>query len=231
MKNISFLFTLVVGMLLFVGCPAQRQNNTPTQQKMSHQQDSLDLIAQANQKRIAQMPIQELFAKLSVESSQNREPFNSSAFIELSRRKEVTADTILRAINTSDRASLLSLLLLRVKDTVMYKNVDVKKRTAILLDALKKSETFNLWGLPHLNLEAASNALIECGTTALSELRPLLKDCRKINFYGDEEYLEFKKYNYRFCDFVLFYYKTIQNDKFIMPEKQEERDLLIRQIK
>jgi hypothetical protein len=128
-------------------------------------------------------------------------------------------------------AGLLPLLLLRKLDNKSYLQVPAENRAKILTDALQASKYFNTWGLPNFNLEDASRALIEAGRSAVPALKRMLSDTRPAPVFGSQEYMVYKQYNYRLCDYALFFLERIEgNAEFQLPMSVTDRDSEIKKM-
>ena len=104
-------------------------------------------------------------------------------------------------------------------------------RASILTGALQTSKYFNVWGLPNFYLEDASRAMIEAGRGAAPALRRMLVATRQAPVFGSQEYMVYKRYQYRLCDYAVFFLERIAgNTKFSLPLAPAERDILIKQM-
>lgn len=173
-----------------------------------------------------------LLRKLAEQSKAKREPFNSLAYRELQGRTDVNTDALAALVNETKNAdALLPLLLLRKLNEGAYLNIPSAERAAVLTDALRNAKTFNAWGLPHLYLEDASKAMLETGESAGPALRRMLSDCRPAPVFGGQEVIESKRYQYRLCDYALFFLERLQgHGDFRMPMAPADRDALIAQL-
>lgn len=171
-----------------------------------------------------------LLSKLVEQSTAQKEPFNSLAYRELKTRTNVDSSALVSLVKQNDNASgLLPLLLLRKLDNQSYLGVPVEIRAKILTDALQGSKNFNTWGLPHLYLEDASNAMLEAGTSTVPALTRMLSETRPAPLFGSQEYMEYQRYHYRLCDYALFFLEKIKgNADFRMPLSAPDRDTLIK---
>jgi len=86
--------------------------------------------------------------------------------------------------------------------------------------------------LPNFNLGDASHALIEAGSSAAPALKRMLSDARPAPAFSSQEYMEYKKYQYRVCDYALLFLEMIKGNKskFRMPVSPAERDALIKSL-
>jgi len=173
-----------------------------------------------------------LLQKLMEQSKAQREPFNSPAYRELKDRRDVDSKALVALVKeNSDASGLLPLLLLRHLDRKSYLNVPVELRAKILTDALQHSKYFNVWGLPNFYLEDASDAMIEAGKSATPVLKRMLADTRPAPVFGSQEYMVYKQYKYRVCDYALFFLEQVAGKQdFRMPVSPAERDAVIKQI-
>ena len=173
-----------------------------------------------------------LLAKLMEQSATQKEPFNSPAFRELKGRTDVDSKSLVSLVKqNSNSRGLLPLLLLRKLDNKSYLEVPVDLRAGILTDSLRGSKYFNVWGLPNFYIEDASHALIETGKTAAPALTRMLSDTRPAPVFGSQEYMIYKKYNFRVCDYALFFLRKIGDSAdFRMPVSAADRDALIKQM-
>jgi hypothetical protein len=149
----------------------------------------------------------QLAAALEKDSRDGREPWNSLAFDEATERIERDphfAQLLAPLVNKSDRSALLGLLAIRRAAPSVYKSIgSSQSRTEVLVDALKNSKSFNLWGLPHLGLKDASQALIEENDAAAKALIPLLDDKSEAPAWGSYYSQETKRYQYAIRDYAL----------------------------
>jgi hypothetical protein len=171
-----------------------------------------------------------LLTHLVEQSKALREPFNSLSYRELRTRTNVEPNTLTALVKgNQDVGGLLPLLLLRLLDSKSYLAVSPEMRAKILTDSLVASKTFNTWGLPNAYLEDASKAMIETGRSAVPALRRMLADTRPAPIFGSKEAMVAQQYNYRLCDYALFFLKQIAGDtQFMLPKTAEERDALIK---
>jgi hypothetical protein len=83
--------------------------------------------------------------------------------------------------------------------------------------------------LPDVYLEDASNAMIAAGRSAVPALKRVLGETRPAPLFGSKEYMLAQQYQYRLCDYALFFLKRIEGDpQFTLPKTSEERDALIK---
>lgn len=232
-KTLSALMLLCLGL---VACNNGAEKKYPpmTEAQRTAMDRLLSIQQQAAQtaQTYRNMDIPSLLNKLAEQSAAKKEPFNSPAYRELEGRTDVPAETLVSQINqTKNGNALLPLLLLRKLHNQQYLALSAEERTAILTDALQNSKMFNTWGLPHIYLEDAGKALIETGKSAVPALRRMLSDTRPAPVFGSQEYMEFKKYGYRLCDYALFFVEKIQgNADFKMPVAPSDRDAIIKTL-
>lgn len=171
-----------------------------------------------------------LLGKLLEQSKAQNEPFNSLAFRELKGRTDVDSKALTTLVTQNANADgLLPLLLLRRLDNKSYLAVPAETRAKILTDALSGSKYFNTWGLPNFYIEEASHAMIESGRAAVPALKRMLSDTRPAPTFGSQEYMIYKQYNYRVCDYALYFLEQIDgNSGFRMPVSPADRDTLIK---
>jgi hypothetical protein len=173
-----------------------------------------------------------LLQKLMEQSKAQREPFNSPAYRELKDRRDVDSKALVALVKeNSDASGLLPLLLLRHLDKTSYLNVPMGLRAKVLTDALQRSKYFNVWGLPNFYLEDAAHALIEAGKSATPALKRMLSDTRPAPVFGSQEYMVYRQYEYRLCDYALFFLEQIAGKQdFRLPVSPAERDAAIKQL-
>lgn len=59
----------------------------------------------------------------------------------------------------------------------------------------------------------------------------MLSDTRPAPVFGSQEYMIYKQYRFRLCDYALFFLEEIGNNaNFKMPVSPAERDALIKQL-
>jgi len=223
--------------LCMVGCSKSSTGSAPQDAPLTDDQNSAKTQLETQMKTAAQtaqtyhaMDNPTLLNKLVEQSAAHKEPFNSLAYRELTQRSSVDSGALAAQVKANPNASgLLPLLLLRKNNNAAYLEIPVNVRAQVLTDALQTSKNFNTWGLPHLYLEDASNAMIETGKSTVPALRRMLSDTRPAPVFGSQEYMEYKRYNYRLCDYALFFLEKIQgNTEFRMPVSVGERDALIK---
>jgi hypothetical protein len=173
-----------------------------------------------------------LLKKLVEQSTAKREPFNSLAFRELTRRRDVDVASLASLVREMDNANaILPLLLLRRLDEKAYLALPAALRVTVLTDALQRSVMFNTWGLPGIYQEDASRAMLEAGGAAVPALRRMLSDARPAPVFGSQEYMLYKRYQFRLSDYALFFLEKIRgNPNFVMPVSVTQRDALIREM-
>jgi len=221
---------LVLACLCAGGCNARRKE-TPVQTQMKTQLEQQEKLAAHTAQVYKAMDNDALINKLVEQSAREREPFNSLAYRELVTRKNVDSKALVAIVNDKkNRDAVLPLLLLRKLDEKTYSQIPAEVRSSVLTDALEQSKTFNMWGLPNFYLEDASKALLECGESAYPRLRRMLSDTRPAPVYGGKKaYMVNKRYQFRLCDYALFFLKRMQGDAiFVLPVSVSDRDVLIK---
>jgi hypothetical protein len=237
-KIMRILKTPVSGLMFLciclVGCSSGGKNAATSQSQESAKArlESRQKIAAQTAQTYKQMDNPTLLQKLVEQSKAKREPFNSLAYRELRGRKDVNADSLVALVHeTHNGDALLPLLLLRKLNEKAYLGIPAEERAAVLTDALQNSKTFNTWGLPHIYLEDASRAMLECGRSAYPALRRMLSETRPAPVFGSQEFMEYKRYQYRLCDYALFFLEKMQgNANFRMSVSVADRDSLIKQM-
>jgi len=235
MKTFKTALACMLLCICIAGC-GKRENQgaslTEEQNRAKIQLESqMKAVAETNRTYHA-MDNTMLLKKLMEQSNAQQEPFNSLAYRELKTRTDVDSQSILALVKDNDNATgLLPLLLLRKLDNKTYLDVPAENRAKILTDALQGSKYFNTWGLPNFHLEDASLALIEVGTSAIPALKRMLSDTRPAPLFGSQEYMVYKLYNYRLCDYALFFLERIEgNREFQLQKSIQERDAEIKKI-
>jgi hypothetical protein len=235
-KRTAALFTLMLLCIGFTACSGSGRDKypalSPAQQTAKDKLDSLQKLAAQTALTYKNMDVPSLLNKLAEQSAAKKEPFNSLAYRELKGRTDVPADSLVALVNQSKNGNaLLPLLLLRKLHEKEYLAIPAEERAAVLTDALQNSKTFNTWGLPHLYLEDASKAMFEAGKSAEPALRRMLSDTRPAPVFGSKEYMEYKRYNYRLCDYALFFLERLQGNADVhIPVSPADRDAQIKQI-
>jgi hypothetical protein len=235
MNNLKIVaFALMFLSICLAGCRAKNKKAATLQSQQSaiDQLTSQQKIAAQTAQTYHAMDNGALLIKLVEQSKLKREAFNSLAYRELKGRTDVNTDSLvslIRELKNGD--ALLPLLLLRKLNEKTYAEVPVELRADVLTDALEQSKTFNTWGLPHLYLEDASRAMLECGKSAEPALRRMLSETRPAPVFGSKESMEYLRYKYRLCDYALFFLKKMQGDTtFVMPLSAADRDSLIKEM-
>ena len=225
------LWITPVIMVFSVGCSCNSQKKINAEQAASSKNtyDSLRHLAALTADRYKAMNEAELLEKLSEQGKKKKEPFNSLAYRELSGRTNLDINQIVALIDSGKNADdLLPLLLIRKLDSIRYRKISPVTRSAILTDALATSVTFNTWGLPHSYLEDASRAMLECDSFPSAALRKMLYQKKEAPVFGSKEFVEWRRFHYRLCDYALFFLEAIRhNTAFIMPVTPEQRDSII----
>jgi hypothetical protein len=235
MKNLRFVSTATLLMCIaLAGCNASKdKTNAPLTADQTSAKTKLESqiqeAAQTTQTYHA-MDSPALLGKLLEQSKAQNEPFNSLGFRELKGRTDVDSKALTTLVTQNANADgLLPLLLLRRLDNKSYLAVPAETRAKILTDALSGSKYFNTWGLPNFYIEEASHAMIESGRAAVPALKRMLSDTRPAPTFGSQEYMIYKQYNYRVCDYALYFLEQIDgNSGFRMPVSPADRDTLIK---
>jgi hypothetical protein len=223
-----------IGVVLSPCDNSRAQEATP-----SEAQQRVKALLEEQQKAAAQtaqtyreMDNAALLKKLAEQSTAKREPFNSLAFRELTRRRDVDAVSLVALVREMGNANaLLPLLLLRRVDEKDYLALPAVLRATVLTDALQTSVRFNTWGLPGIYQEDASRAMLEAGAAAVPALRRMLSDARPAPVFGSQEYMLYKRYQFRVSDYALFFLEKIRgNPDFVMPVSVTQRDALVREM-
>ena len=228
-KTISILLLFPAFYLISCNGNGQQGALTEGQGQAKQKIDSLQKVASQTARSYKDMDNPTLLNKLMEQSKQKKEPFNSLAYRELQTRTNVDPEALSALIRDSKNAdALLPLLLLRKLNNAAYLRLPMQLRIGTLTDALNKSKYFNTWGIPPFYLQDASRAMLELDTTAFPALRRMLADTRPAPVFGSKEYMIYQRYQYRLCDYALFFLKNLQgNRNFAMPPTPAGRDSLI----
>lgn len=230
------LKTVPVAIFLCVclaGCASEQQNGPP----LTTDQNAAKTKLEAQMKTAAQtaqtyhaMDNPTLLNHLLEQSKAQKEPFNSLAYRELKTRTDVDSNAMAALVNSNQNAGgLLPLLLLRKLDNKTYLGLPAETRAKVLTDALQTSKNFNTWGVPGAYLEEASDAMIETGRSTVPALKAMLGETRPAPIFGSKEHMVALQYNYRLCDYALFFLRRIGGDaQFTLPKTPEERDAVIK---
>jgi hypothetical protein len=71
--------------------------------------------------------------------------------------------------------------------------------------------------------------MLEAGTSTVPALTRMLSETRPAPLFGSQEYMEYQRYQYRLCDYALFFLEKIKgNSDFRMPLSAPDRDTLIK---
>jgi len=231
MKYLKIIIALLFLCSSFIVAMGQQQPEklTPDQQAAKDRLDSAQKKVAQTQAMYHAMDNPTLLKRLAEQSRQQKEPFNSLAYRELRTRKDVDPKAIEAQIaEMKNGDALLALLLLRRLYEKNYLALPMASRVLILTDALGRSVYFNTWGLPNANLQEASQAMLECDSSAFPALKRMLNDKRPAPLFGSKEAMEYKRYQFRLCDFALFFLETMRNKKkYVMPPEPGERDRII----
>jgi hypothetical protein len=204
---------------------------SPEQQKAKTQLVSMMAQVAQTAQSYKTMDNATLLTKLAEQSAMRKESFNSPAYRELKHRTNVDPAALVALVKKSDNADgLLPLLLVREQNSNAYQGIPAQTRAAVLTDTLERSTWFNSWGVPGVYLEDASRALLETGNDAVPALKRLLKDTRLAPVFWSQ--MPAVQYNYRVCDYALFFLEQIQGNKALrMPVAAADRDTLIKEFK
>ncbi len=234
MKKLSAVQVVMLLCVAIAGCSRQEKTVVLTDEQNGAKTRLESQIKQAAQTKETYhaMDNPALLAKLMEQSETQREPFNSPAFRELKGRTNVDSKSLVTLVtDNNDARGLLPLLLLRKLDSKSYLQLPADRRAKILTDSLRSSKHFNVWGLPNFYLEDASHAMIEAGKNATPALKQMLSDVRPAPVFGSQEYMVYKQYNYRVCDYALFFLQEIGGEaNYRMPVSVAERDSVIKQM-
>jgi hypothetical protein len=234
MNKFKTIPTLIILCIAIAGCTRRDKGPvlTDAQNAAKSQLETQIKAAARTQQTYHAMDNATLVNKLMEQSKAQREPFNSPAYRELKTRTDVDSSALVALVKRNGNAGgLLPLLLLRKLDNQSYLQVSAELRAKILTDALQSSKYFNVWGLPNFYVEDASHAMIEAGASATPALKRMLSDTRPAPVFGGQEYMVYKQYKYRLCDYALFFLEKIGgNASFRMPVSVADRDSLIKQM-
>ena len=179
MVNINNVILAVAFCLAIVSTSCGRQTDTDVaEDQRILQLKELAQKRQAREGELAEMNVAELLNELRKESKGRVEPFNSMPYRELVSRGEQAAYEVKASLTEATRVSFLGLLALRQLSAGAYGELESSFRVGVLIDALRTSEYFNAWGLPHVYWEDAANAIIAEGEVAREPLIALLRDRR-----------------------------------------------------
>jgi hypothetical protein len=226
-RRLFMVLGIGLGILMAACTPQTKPTPDQQDQEIRATVEALDAKRQAREKELAAMDVPQLVEELQQESERGVEPFNSMPFDEIVTRGREAAPELFKLLEAPDRRSILGLLALRQIDKDLYGELDPAFRVEVLVDTLRTSQTFNIWGLPHLYWEDAARALIGEGRQALDALRPLLEDHRPAPMWGSEEVLESQAYSYRVSDYAWAISMSILGEEVRIPMSPEERDKLI----
>jgi len=236
MKKI-FVFVFPVILVFMFSCDTGSQRGAKNKETETKEKEIDSVAVNAAAMRTAylqelnEMNYEQLARQLEKESDRGLEPFNSLAYKEAIKRGPKFAGDLVQLIQDTTKTSLLSLLALNKIDMNSYNKVEPYFRTAILLDALKNANLYNAFGLPHVRVEFAGETIIQEGKNIRRGLIGLLPDTKPAPVWGSEDYGEYLIYKYRVCDYALFFLKKIDGvEEFIIPQTQEERDMIIKEI-
>jgi hypothetical protein len=212
--------------------------DSPTSKALTSEQRSakeqVDVAVEGAKKTAANykaMNNDALLQKLMEQSVARKEPFNSPAYREMAGR-DLDPKSLVAAVTTANGGdALLPLLLLRKQNQQAYLGISPEARAKVLTDALATSNRFNTWGLPNTYSEDAPKALLEVGDAATAALERLLSDTRPAPLFGSKEYMIYRRYQFRVCDYAFAYLEKIEGkDAAGMPVSPSDRDALIKSI-
>jgi hypothetical protein len=220
----------ILACLCAAGCSSAKREETPEQTQLKTQLDQQEKQAAQTAQTYHAMDNTALIGKLEEQSARKREPFNSLAYRELVTRKDVDSRALASIVNEKKNGdALLPLLLLRKLDQKSYMQIPPETRSNVLTDALEQSKTFNMWGMPNFYLEDSSQALLESGQSAYPNLKRMLSETRPAPVYGSKAYMVYMRYQFRLCDYALFYLKRMQGDaNYTLPASVTDRDTQIK---
>lgn len=216
--------------LLSSGC-GQRTgaSNSPAVAEKVKELSGLQEKRVAYEQKLSNMSVTQLAGEMSSDSDKGREQFNSAAYRETVRRGKPAASELSAQLKRNDRGSLVGLLALKQVDADQYRSLGPAFRVAVLIDALKTSKYFNVWGVPHLYWEDAAKAVIDEGEAAAPSLLALLRDTRPAPVFGSEGAQINQQYHYRVCDYAWALLNEGRKQKAAIPADVAERDRLIEQ--
>jgi|GEM_PF-1827279 len=183
----------------------------------------------AYEKRLKSMTVAQIADEMSSDSTKGKEQFNSAAYRESVSRGKQAASELKGRLSRNDRSSLLGLLALRQMGADQYRSLQPAFRVSVLIDALKNSKYFNVWGVPGMYWEDAAKALIDEGQAATPGLLTLLRDVRPAPVFGSEGAQINLQYHYRVCDYAWALLNEGRHQKVEMPVDPRDRDRLIDQ--
>jgi len=220
MKRVGLLIVLVLA-----ACHGDSNSKLPEQRRQIEAEAATKRAATAE--RLKAMSVPDLAKALEQQSVQRIEPFNSPAFRELTSRGPTAATALAPLITKPSPDSFLGLLALRQLDISRYRALNPTFRVTVLIDTLRGEKYFNSFGLPGTISEPAARAIVEEGQAAVPPLSALLGDKRPAPVFGSEMYMEYKRHQYRVCDYALAYIEAIRGEKVVLPTDPGERDRLI----
>jgi hypothetical protein len=237
-KYLLAVFAIFALVMTFAGCcpnpdyPCDRDEVNPpdSAKKYLEISDTLKRKHEEVIKELSKMADKDLYTRLQKDSLSGREPFNSLAYKEFLKRGTKSAEALYDLMIGDTRTSFLGIIALKKMDKAIYKRLDSDFVIANIVKTLEQSKSFNSWGLPHLYWEDASKILIEQGGSAIEYLKPLLKITKPAPVWGSEESMEYKKYQYRLCDYAMALILEIKNEKFTIPVEVEKRNDIIRSL-
>jgi hypothetical protein len=190
-------------------------SNSPAVTEKLKELEVLQEKRMAYETRLKGMTVTQLVTEMNSDSRKGREQFNSAAYRETVSRGKAAVSEIKAELKNSDRSSLLGLLAIRQLDTEQYRSLAAEFRVGVLIDALKNSTYFNVWGVPGLYWEGGGKAII------------LLRDTRPAPVFGSEGTQVNQQYHYRVCDYAWALLGEGRHKKLEMPADPKDRDRLI----
>lgn len=225
--------TVLVALVAAVLTSCGQSVESKAEQRIAERTKQLRDLArklQATKEALARMDVPGLAAQLEADSERQLEPFNSLAYNEVVSRGQKVAQELRGQLSKPDRSSMLGLLALRQISSPTYQEVETPFRVAVLIDSLRTSTYFNSWGLPHLYWEEPAKAIIEEGRAMVKPLTGLLQDARPAPMWGEEEVVEYQRYQYRVKDYAWALLLSILGEKREIPTDPGARDELIAQL-
>jgi len=225
--------TLIVVMLatLAMGCSRGSTETADTHElrdKHVRQMEELDAKRQATLAKLGSMDLPALVSLLEEDAQKMVEPFNSPAYREITKQRRDQHEALLEQIKERKVVSYLPLLALRAIDPRGYASLDGSLKVEALLGAFGRSESYNMWGLPHLYWEDAAKAMMELGEVAVPGLTSYLQDRSPAPVWGSEETAEYEAYQYRRCDYALAMLMEMRGENVkALPQDPKKRDALI----
>jgi hypothetical protein len=228
---LATLAVVAIGIVISVDGCQQRSggSNSPAVTEKLKELNSLQEKRMTYEKQLKGMTVTQLSAEISSDSEKGREQFNSAAYRETVSRGKQAAGEIKAQLKRADRSSLLGLLAVRQLDAEQYRSLAPTFRVSVLIDALKTSKYFNVWGVPGLYWEDAAKAIIDESEAAAPSLVALLRDTRPAPLFGSEGAAINQQYHYRVRDYAWALLNEGRHKKVEIPTDPKDRDRLIDQ--